>query len=161
MAKATVTENEYGSATPDLELDEYYHAKVFKTIDKDSDYGPDPIVVLVLRIVDEDKKELTGDDDLPYEITKVVNVKANSGKRSMFYNVCDACLYGGQGVPEGEELDSDNLVGKYCRFLWGKVVNPRDHTEKPGIVKFAPFKTRSSLGAKTRAAAMEAEVNEL
>lgn len=148
MAKAIVKES---SGAPDiLEVDEFYPYKVLRVedLDPNPDFGPDPRVNIVCGLIDDDRRPLRDDKGDQYEVFCRQSVKANVGKRSKLYSLWNAAFHNGEGVPEEEEIDTDELVGTYGRLYWGMVHNPNTNSEAPGIVRFAPLKKKGSAKAQ-------------
>lgn len=154
MAIATASE----LTGPDLEQDEYYDARIKSAEDVENKYGTDPRVLVVWQILDERGKpafdEKNGE---PIEVLDGVTVKAKSGSRSKLYQIWNACFYEGKGVPDDEEMDTDQLPGQKCRLLWGMVHNPTANTDRPGIFKYAPIRKAGSKRPDLESRVEEAE----
>lgn len=155
MAVSTVQE----FTGPNLELDEFYAVKIVSADEVENKFGSDPRVNLVCQLIDENRRPITDDDGRPVQAFCYVNVGSNSGKRSKLYQIWNAIFYDGKGIPEGEVMDTDELVNKYARIYWGMVANPQDKTEKPGVVRFAALKGAKPAAAAAKAKAVEDEID--
>ncbi len=145
---------------PELDLDEFYEAKILSGDEVDSNYGGTR-VNLVLQLIDDERQPLTDDEDKPLQIFNYVTVGTNSGKKSKLYQIWSGMFYSGKEVPEGEVMDTDLLVGKYCRFYWGMLPPTKDTPARPGVVRMAAPKSNKPAGtaAPNRAKALEDDID--
>lgn len=134
---------------PDLQLDEYYLIRIHSANDAgENKYQPGvPRVLLVLQLLDDAGKVQRDEEGKPIEILQGLNVKATAGKRALLHQFWNACIHAGKGVPDGEDMDTDELIGKRARVLWGMVQNSFDGTERPGIVKVSALRQSAAVAA--------------
>jgi len=92
-------------------------------------------------------KGLMDDDGKPLTLKQWVTVYTD-GQRpaSVLYGTLAAVLYGGEVIPEGEDIDTDDLVGKPCRIQWGK----KDRGEGMGITAVYPAKKAAATAGRGR-----------
>lgn len=125
------------SNAPELE-DDIYEFVVQSVEDAESNGDPRynrdnlPRQVLTYRLAG-----LKGDDGKPITVRQWVTLYNPMRKKSAVYGVFAALMYGGEQIPEGDLVDTDDLVGKRGRLVWGDVTT-QDNQTKKGIVRVMP-----------------------
>ena len=130
---------------PDLEMDEYYEAKIGQ-VEYTTLQDGTPLANLHFTVLDPDTGKPMMDEktDEPIVARKGVRLGKAAGPKSFLYQAWSALFFDGKGVPDGTDMDLDELQGVRCRFLWGGVYNPAAKAEAPGIMKVAARKDESS-----------------
>lgn len=129
------------SNVPDLEIGEVYDF-VVKSVEDAEDNGKFksdfPRQVITYTLKDEAGKTLAGDDGKPITVKQWLTLYNPMRPRSAVYGVFSALQFAGKEIPEGEMLDTDDLVGKKGRLLWGMKSSPDGKDTSPGIVQVMP-----------------------
>lgn len=93
-----------------------------------------------------------GEDGEPITVKQWVTIYPVMRPRSAIYGIFSALMFGGEPIPEDEDLDTDDLVGKRGRLFWGPVDKP-DGTKTVGVNKVMPPSTKKAVGAGKRVTA--------
>lgn len=145
------------SNVPELELGEVYRVKVksVEEAEQDSKFGKSdfPREVITYTVLDDDGRPLKSDAGEVITLKQWVTLYNPMRPRSAVYGVISALLFGGEAVPEGELVDTDDLVGKPGRITWGLKENPTTKEKTPGITQVMP------PSKKTRRAVTEEEID--
>lgn len=138
------------SAGPELDLDEVYHFQLTEAADAEASQFDKPGEirrVYTLKVLSEQRRPITNSYGDPITVKYWVTLYNPMRPRSAAYGLCSALLYGGNEIPEQEEVDDDDLVGKFGRFLWSMKTDLKGKPTNPGITKVMPPTARGN-GAK-------------
>jgi hypothetical protein len=124
----------------DLELGEYYPAKIIDVVDVTEPRGPEPAVSVVFQILDENGKPAKDENGALMQHSEYVALKV--GASSKFQQWWSGLFFGGKGVPKGTDMDPDELLDMPCRVLWDMKKPYKDFPAKAGVIKVAARKAR-------------------
>lgn len=106
---------------------------------------------LTLRV-----KGYQNNDGTPVEVFDWITLYNPMGKRSKGYQIFSAAMFGGKELPEGEPLDTDDLVGKEVQIT----VGPKKSGDGNTITGYLPPQPKGqSAGSSLRRVVTEDDID--
>lgn len=75
--------------------------------------------------------------------------------KQTLYPIVSALLYSGGPIPQDDEIDTDELVGKPCQIIWGTYTKG-DKSQGTGITQVLPPRRKGSTQREKLAAEIDA-----